>query len=89
MPTIKVEHPFSLRSASDKPRREFGKGTHEISNVELNHWFIQACLEEGRASLVADAPPAEDVAEDAPGGDTQIKTPETEAPAEPKKAKGK
>lgn len=55
MPTIKVDHPFSLRVSSGAELREFGKGQHTVSQAELEHWFIQGCLKEGRATLVPDA----------------------------------
>lgn len=55
MPTIKVDHPFSLRVSSDAELREFDKGQHTVTTAELEHWFIQGCLKEGRATLVSDA----------------------------------
>lgn len=54
MPTINVLQPFSLRVASGAPVREFGKGSHTVSDKEYNHWFIQGCLTDGRAVLMAD-----------------------------------
>lgn len=50
---IKVDQPFALRLDSESEIREFGKGLHKVSDAELAHWFIQGCLKEGRAVLVA------------------------------------
>lgn len=55
---IKVIHPFSLRLAPGKPVRMFGVGEHTISQEEHDHWFVTACLKEGRAVLLPDAPEA-------------------------------
>lgn len=57
---IKVIHPFSLRLASGVPTREFPIGEHVISDEERKHWFMKACLKEGRATVVVDAPAEED-----------------------------
>ncbi|SBV95544.1 hypothetical protein KL86DPRO_10886 [uncultured delta proteobacterium] len=51
---ITVIHPFSLRLASDKPVREFPAGVHDITEEEHGHWFLKACLKEGRALPLAD-----------------------------------
>lgn len=51
---ITVIHPFSLRPGSGKPVREFPAGEHSITRDEYDHWFLQACLEDGRAVLLAD-----------------------------------
>lgn len=56
MPAIKVDQPFSLRVNSKSQVREFGRGIHKISEAELGHWFMQGCLKEGRAALLADEP---------------------------------
>ena len=67
MPRIKCITPFGLRLNSDTPKREFkAKQTYTLSAEEYNHWFIQGCLEEGRAIEVAEKPaeqPAEKPAE--------------------------
>lgn len=54
MPTIEVLQPFGLRLDSSTPRRDFGHGVHEVSDAELDHWFMQACLKDKRAVLVED-----------------------------------
>lgn len=59
MPIIKVIKPFGLRLSSDKERQDFGVGEHFLSDEELRHWFVQACIKEGRAALVPE-PVAED-----------------------------
>jgi hypothetical protein len=57
MPVIEVKKPFGLRISSKAERRDFGVGRHTVSEEELAHWFMQACLspEDGRAELVTDA----------------------------------
>lgn len=51
---IKVIHPISLRPGTGRPVREFPAGVHSIDEEEYGHWFIKACLRDGRAVLLAD-----------------------------------
>ena len=55
MPVIVVNKPFALRINSQAERRDFGVGRHTVSEKELAHWFMQACLapEDGRAEMVS------------------------------------
>ena len=54
MPVIVVNKPFGLRISSKAEQRIFGVGRHTVSDAELAHWFMQACLSDGRADLVAE-----------------------------------
>ena len=54
MRKITVLSPFSLRLDSAQPAREFPVGIHTLSDEEYEHWFLQGCLKEGRAALMAD-----------------------------------
>jgi hypothetical protein len=79
MPKIKVVSPFALRLDNKTPRREFRVGDHEVNEAELSHWFIKACLADGRAVLLAPAPkqaPAK-----APDIDPAKEPEDTKAPA--------
>lgn len=62
MPVIEVKKPFGLRISSKAEKRDFSVGRHTVSEEELGHWFMQACLspEDGRAELVTDADESED-----------------------------
>ena len=53
MHKIKVTRPFSLRLGSGQPLRAFSPGTHDISDEEMAHWFVQACINDGLAELVS------------------------------------
>lgn len=53
MPIIKVKKPFALRLQSGE-KIKFPIGTHEVSEETLKHWFVKACLDEGRAILLGD-----------------------------------
>lgn len=58
MPILKVVKPFILRiSGNDAAftRREFTVGEHQVGQAELGHWFVQACIKDGRAFVLADA----------------------------------
>lgn len=65
MPVIKVIKPFGLRQGGKAERKDFGIGEHFVNDEELAHWFVQACLKEGRAMLVAES--GMETAEDAAG----------------------
>jgi hypothetical protein len=90
MPKIIVTKPFRL--ASERvPARLFAPGEHEISEAELGHWFVKACLREGRAVLAPlpvpmDEPPLEKVeeaeADEDAAEEKQAETPAASAPAE-------
>lgn len=56
MPVIEVKKPFGLRISSEAERRDFGVGRQTVSEEELAHWFMKACLskEDGRAELIPD-----------------------------------
>jgi hypothetical protein len=56
MAKIKVIKPFGLVLGKGVPLHDFTVGEHDISDVELEHWYMQACIKEGRAVLVAEAP---------------------------------
>lgn len=60
MPTIHIIHPFSLRPATGAEERVFAAGQHTVTSEELGHWFMQGCLKEGRAVLVAEPEPDDD-----------------------------
>jgi hypothetical protein len=51
---ILVILPFELRLDSETPVRKFTEGEHTLSEEEYGHWFVQGCIEEGRAKLLAD-----------------------------------
>lgn len=52
MPKLKVTTPFSLRPGTGQPLREFSVGVHDISDDDLQHWFVQGCIAEGRAVVM-------------------------------------
>lgn len=52
MPSIEVCIPFTLRLCRECKVRHFPKGVHEVSRQELDHWFTQGCIAEGRAVVV-------------------------------------
>jgi hypothetical protein len=53
MPRIHVLQPFVLRIG--QTRVVYDVGVHEISEADLGHWFVQACIKDGRAvPLVVD-----------------------------------
>ena len=54
MARIKVIEPFALRLSSEHKRRSLGRGIHEVSQAELDHWFLKDCLASGRAVLLAE-----------------------------------
>ncbi|MCL1939542.1 MAG: hypothetical protein FWG04_02640 [Desulfovibrionaceae bacterium] len=54
MYTIIVIHPFKLRLNSETPVRDFAEGEHTLSEEEYGHWFVQSCIQEGRAALPAE-----------------------------------
>ena len=56
MYTINVTKVFSLRVGPGVPKREFSKGEHTISEEERAHWFMAACIKDGRARLVEGVP---------------------------------
>lgn len=56
MPTIKVKKAFKVRFAAGEPMREFPEGEHELTKKELDNWFVQGCLANGRATPVVDLP---------------------------------
>lgn len=64
MKKIKVISPIRLRVSSDAPVRAFAPGVHTVSEEELQHWFLQACIKEGRAVLMAE--PEQGAADKAP-----------------------
>jgi hypothetical protein len=47
MPKIQVLQPFVLRDG--ERRIVFDVGTHDVTDAELSHWFVQACIADGRA----------------------------------------
>jgi len=70
MPVIEVKKPFGLRLGSDRERRDFSIGEYSVSDEELDHWFVQACLKDGRAVLVRELVEVEpDAAPDAGADD--------------------
>jgi hypothetical protein len=84
MPRIKVTKPFKVRFAPGKAMREFTEGLHELTQAELDNWFVQGCIEQDRAMIVPDAKPeAKPAAEAAPDPKAKAK----KAPA--KTGKGK
>jgi hypothetical protein len=54
MQKIKVLSPIRLRVRTGAPARDFTPGVHEVSEEEFGHWFMQACIKEGRAVLVTE-----------------------------------
>lgn len=57
MPRIKVTRPFKVRFARGGAMREFTEGVHELTQAEADNWFVQGCIEQGRAVIVADTAP--------------------------------
>lgn len=51
MHRIKVDLPFTVRLA-DGRAIHLAKGVHELESDVLQHWFVQACLDGGRAVLL-------------------------------------
>jgi len=79
MPKIMVTKPFKL-SLRRGQERLFGPGEHDVSAEELEHWFVQGCIADGRAHVVAVGDPGD-------GPNPKFK-PETKAKA-PSKPKAK
>lgn len=67
MPVITVVKPFGLRLGSGRDRRDFAIGEHVVSDEELAHWFVQACLKDGRAVLAVESVPEEETAPEGAG----------------------
>jgi len=57
MKTIKVVSPIRLRLRTGEAAREFAPGAHTLTEEEFGHWFMQACIKEGRAVVVAEKSP--------------------------------
>lgn len=75
MPVITVVKPFGLRLGREV--HSFGIGEHCVSDEEFGHWFLQACLKDGRAVRMPE-PAAEGSGEEQPPARD-----EPEAPAAP------
>jgi hypothetical protein len=76
MPKINVTRPFSLKRTGSAEIRHFAVGAYEITEAELGHWFVQACIRDGYAVLAAEAPaevPADVVPEASNGPDPAAK----------------
>ena len=57
MPVIKVIHGFAMRLNSSTPKRTFKAGQrYKLTREEMNHWFVQGCIAEGRAIEVPEKP---------------------------------
>lgn len=54
MPKIKVELPFSMRREGEAELLAFTSGVHEVDADVLKHWFVQACIKDGRAVLLGE-----------------------------------
>ncbi len=68
MPYIIVSQPFTLRFGPDEPRRDFAAGKHEITDDELQNWYIKACIDDG--SIVLSGGP-KDTSEDVEKTETE------------------
>jgi len=53
---IFVTSAFSVRLVTGEEPRVFARGAHELSEEEIDHWFVQACIQEGRARVLSDGP---------------------------------
>lgn len=60
MTKIQVKHPFTVRLEGEASLLAFTQGEHEVDEDVLRHWFVQACLRDGRAVLLTEAPHAGD-----------------------------
>lgn len=63
MPKIHVTKPFEARFQPGKPRRQFPVGEHELTQEELDYWFVQSKIKGGHATvqgLAEDASPVLD-----------------------------
>lgn len=60
MTKIQVKHPFTVRLEGEASLLAFTQGEHELDEDVLQHWFVQACLRDGRAVLLAQSPHAEE-----------------------------
>lgn len=56
---IQVQHPFTVRREGCAELLAFTVGVHEVDADVLKHWFVQACITDGRAVLLGTAPPAQ------------------------------
>lgn len=54
MGKINVVQPFKVQFARGQEIREFALGEHELTADELQHWFVQGCIKEGRAVVLAE-----------------------------------
>ena len=51
MHTLKVQHPFTL-CMSDGTMRAFTVGEHTVEADKLKNWFVQGCIQDGRAHVL-------------------------------------
>lgn len=58
MPRLIVTKPFHVQFERGTPRRHFTAGEHPVTQAELEDWFVQACIAEGRAEMLKDEPAA-------------------------------
>lgn len=52
MPRINVTAPFKVKFPGEKKHRVFEPGEHELTEKELQDWFIQGCIAAGRAEIL-------------------------------------
>lgn len=50
---IFVTSAFSVRFGLGEELRVFAPGAHELSEEEFNNWFVQGCIQEGRATILS------------------------------------
>jgi hypothetical protein len=78
MPRILVTKPFKARfDRTSAGKRDFAVGEHTLTQAELEDWFVQACIADGRAELLPDVEATADEAEtvkDTPAADAKDKT---------------
>lgn len=54
MPKIKIGKSLKVRFAQGEPITAMEAGTHELTEAQSHHWYIQAAIKNGRVQLVSD-----------------------------------
>lgn len=60
MPILQVKHPFTVRLEGEASLLAFTQGEYAVGEDVLRHWFVQACLRDGRAVQLTEVSHAED-----------------------------
>lgn len=81
MAQIRVFRPFYLNTVPGSPARLFAPGVHTLTEAEVGHWYVRACVKDGlaedMAAPVTEAPKAEDAPVAEPETPVDETTPDT------------